>query len=333
MDVLRIVSIVAVVAGHSYGPRLAGGEYLEIWRMPLFFFLTGYFWTRGRPFGHDLQGRWRTLAVPYLIWAVMMSVAAWAWTRDTPEEFWPLMANGWYGGSDQTPPWWAFWFISVLFFVTLLRRILERFPVLVAWGVAVLGLALSMLPDGMIGRTPLGVGLALPCLFFVLAGELFRYSIQPRITRNRALIGAGCVALGLLTVALGVEPLNIKFSGFGHFLLTPVVGAVTAAGFVLIFSTVVDRLVRGAARPVNALVRTGTVVVLFHGWLLQTLVDLGILADGAKFALTVLISWAVGLAINATPLSPWLSGAPAPEWWTCRRTCMWEGRQEHPGLI
>ncbi|VXB07278.1 acyltransferase family protein [Citricoccus sp. K5] len=315
MDVLRIVSIVAVVAGHSYGPRLVGSEYLEIWRMPLFFFLTGYFWTRGRPFVYELQARSRTLAVPYLIWAVIMSVAAWAWTRDTPEEFWPLMANGWYGGSDQTPPWWAFWFISVLFFVTLLRRILERFPVLVAWGVAVLGLALSMLPDSLLGRTPFGLGLALPCLFFVLAGELFRYELQPRIKRNRALIGAVLIAAGLLAVTLGVEPLNIKFSGFGQFLITPVVGAMTAAGFVLVFSTVVNRLVTGAARPVNALVRTGTVVVLFHGWLLQTLVDLGILDDGAKFALTVLISWAVGLAINATPLSPWLSGVPAPDWW------------------
>ncbi|MGM7669367.1 acyltransferase family protein [Microbacterium sp. A93] len=319
MDVLRIVSIVAVVAGHAYGPRLVGGEYLEIWRMPLFFFLTGYFWTRGRPLWYEFQARWRTLAVPYLIWAVIMSVAAWAWTRDTPGEFWALMANGWYGGSDQTPPWWAFWFISVLFFVTLLRRFLERFPVAVAWGVAVLGLALSMLPDSLLGRTPLGIGLAVPCLFFVLAGELFKYSVQPRITRNRALIGAVCVALGLLAVALGVEPLNIKFSGFGDFLLTPVVGALTAAGFVLIFGTVVDRLVQGGSRPVNALVRTGTVVVLFHGWLLQTLVDVGILADGAKFALTVLISWAVGLAINATPLSPWLSGVPAPDWWVWRQ--------------
>lgn len=315
MDVLRIVSIVAVVAGHSWGPRLVGGEYLEIWRMPLFFFLTGYFWTRGRSVAHEVHARWQSLMLPYLVWAVIMSVAAWAWTRDVPAEFWPLMANGWYGGSDQTPPWWAFWFIAVLFFVTLLRRVLERFPAPVAWGVAVLGLLLSMLPDGILGRTPLGVGLALPCLFFVLAGEFFKYTVQPRITRNRALIGAVCIAVGLLAVALGVEPLNIKFSGFGHFLITPLVGSLTAAGLVLVFGTVVDRLVRGSGRPVNALVRTGTVVVLFHGWLLQTLVDVGILADHWKFVLTVLISWAVGLAINATPLSPWLAGVPQPDWW------------------
>ncbi|MFC7403008.1 acyltransferase family protein [Citricoccus sp. GCM10030269] len=313
---LRVVSIVAVVVGHSYGSRLPGGEYLEIWRMPLFFFLTGYFWTRGRSVGHEIQGRWKTLGVPYLVWAVIMSVAAWAWTQGSPDDFWPLMASGWYGGSGQTPPWWAFWFISVLFFVAVLRRVLEQVPVQVAWGVAVVGLVLSMLPDSMLGRTPLGMGLALPCLFFVLAGEFFRYEIQPRIPRYRALTGAVAVVLGLTAVRLGVEPLNIKFSGFGTFLLSPVVGIVTAAGFVLIFSTVVNRLVQGMTRPVNALVRTGTVVVLFHGWLLATLVDEGVTQDGAKFVLTVLISWAVGLAINASPLSPWLSGVPQPSWWT-----------------
>ena len=52
MDASGIVSIAAVVLGHAYGPRLPGGQYLEIWRMPLFFFLTGYFWTLGRPFAH-----------------------------------------------------------------------------------------------------------------------------------------------------------------------------------------------------------------------------------------------------------------------------------------
>jgi fucose 4-O-acetylase-like acetyltransferase len=316
VDVLRIVSIAAVVLGHAYGPRLPGGQYLEIWRMPLFFFLTGYFWTLGRPFAHELRTRWKALGVPYLTWAVIMSVAAWLWTVDAPAEFWPLMATGWYGGSDQTPPWWAFWFISVLFFVTLLRRWLELFPAWVAWAVAAGGLLLAMLPDSLLGRTPLGIGLALPCLFFVLAGEVFRYALHPRITRYRALTGTAIFLLGLLAVWLGVEPLNIKFAGFGQFLLSPVVGAAMAAGLVLVFGTVVERLVRGAAPAVNALVRTGTVVVLFHGWLLQTLVDHDVLDDAAKFALCLVISWAVGLLINATPLSPWLSGVPAPNWWT-----------------
>ena len=74
------------------------------------------------------------------------------------------MITGWYGGADQEPPWWAFWFISVLFFTTVLRRFLERFPSAVAWAVGLAGLAWAhLVPDSAIARTPLGVGLALPC--------------------------------------------------------------------------------------------------------------------------------------------------------------------------
>lgn len=322
MDVLRVFSIAAVVLGHAYGPRIEGTQFLEIWRMPLFFFLTGYFWTAGRSFTSEVRNRWTTLGIPYLLWAVLMSIAAWFWTLDTPEELTELLQVGWYGGSDQPPPWWAFWFISVLFFVAVLRRFLERFPAWVAWVVALAGLGLAELPDSLLGRTPLGIGLALPCLFFVLCGELFRTRIQPRIPRFRALIGALVVAAGLGAVWLGLEPMNIKFSGFGLFLLSPLVGALMAAGMVLLFSTVVDRVTRPVAALVTPLVRTGTVVVLFHGWLLETLVHQGILEDDHKFWITLLTSWAVGLVIVFSPLAPWLAGVPAPRWMD-----RWRGRQ------
>ena len=100
VDALRLVSIAAVVLGHSYLSTLEFTEYLEIWRMPLFFFLSGYFWTRGRPLLPDLRGRWTSLAVPYLLWAVLMSVAAWRWNHKDPDRFWvPAFVgrHGWIG--------------------------------------------------------------------------------------------------------------------------------------------------------------------------------------------------------------------------------------------
>ena len=154
----------------------------------------------------------------------------------------------------------------------------------------------------------------MPCLFFVLCGELFRQRIQPRIPRFRALIGALTVAAGLGAVWLGLAPMNIKFSGFGLFLISPLVGALMAAGMVLLFGTLVDRVVRPARALVTPLVRTGTVVVLFHGWLLETLVHQGILEDLQKFWITLLVSWAVGLLIVFSPLAPWLAGVPEPAW-------------------
>lgn len=321
VDALRLVSIAAVVLGHSYLSKLEFSQYLEVWRMPLFFFLSGYFWTRGRPFVPDVRGRWKSLAVPYLVWAVIMSVAAWRWNHQDPDRFWELMRSGWYGGADQDPPWWAFWFISVLFFTTVLRRFLERFPSWVAWVLSGVGLGVAYTTaDSWIAKTPLGIGLAFPCLFYLLAGELFRRRIEPNVVRHRALTGAVLIGLGLGAVALGLEPHNIKFGGFGTPLLTPLVGVMMAAGAVLVFGSFVDRLLRllaertGTGRVVrtaiSALVRTGTVVVLVHGEVLMELMELGVTDPFPKFVCTLLLSWAIGLVLLSTPLSRLLTGVP-----------------------
>ena len=320
MDALRLVSIAAVVLGHAYLTDLTFSRYLEIWRMPLFFFLTGYFWTRGRPWATDVRGRFRSLMVPYLVWAALMSVAAFAWFADDPDLLRRLMLTGWYGGADQEPPWWAFWFISVLFFTTVLRRFLERFPSAVAWAVGLAGLAWAhLVPDSAIARTPLGVGLALPCLLFVLSGEMFRRHVQPHVRRHRTLIGVGLVLLGLVAVRLGLEPPNIKFGGFGTPVLTPAVGVLMSAGMVLVFGSTVEGLLRSFARrtgtgqalrrAITALVRTGTVVVLLHGWVLMWVTRHGVEDNAAKFALALALSWLAGLALLATPLSKPFTGA------------------------
>ncbi|MFL0421049.1 acyltransferase family protein [Micrococcus luteus] len=329
MDALRLVSIAAVVLGHAYLTDLTFSRYLEVWRMPLFFFLTGYFWTRGRPWAEDARNRFRSLMVPYLVWAVLMSVAAFVWFADDPDLLRRLMLSGWYGGADQEPPWWAFWFISVLFFATVLRRFLERFPSVVAWAVGLAGLAWAhLMPDSAIARTPLGIGLALPCLLFILSGEMFRRHVQPRVRRHRTLIGVGLVLLGLAAVRLGLEPPNIKFGGFGTPLLTPAVGVLMSAGMVLVFGSTVEGLLRAFARrtgtgealrrAITALVRTGTVVVLLHGGVLLWIMRLGVEDNGAKFALALGLSWLTGLALLATPVSQAFTGAPR-RWYPLHR--------------
>src|SRR5699024_8038610 len=73
IDLLRVISVAAVVVGHAW-PFMPGEEYLQIWRMPLFFFLSGYFLSADRVFGRELRTRWRTLGVPYLVWLVVLIV-------------------------------------------------------------------------------------------------------------------------------------------------------------------------------------------------------------------------------------------------------------------
>ncbi|EGD7391317.1 acyltransferase, partial [Shigella flexneri] len=102
---------------------------------------------------------------------------------------------------------------------------------------------------------------------------------------------------------------------------TPLVGVVMAAGMVLVFSTFVERQLRTLARrtgtgralrsSITALTRTGTVVVvLLHGLVLMELMRLGVEDNLAKFTVALGLSWAVGLALLATPLSRALTGVP-----------------------
>src|SRR5262245_28525061 len=72
VDAVRIVGLVAVVAGHTLGGR----ELFYPWHMPLFFFLSGYLWTSGRSLPAEVQRRTRSLVVPYLFWLGVIGVLA-----------------------------------------------------------------------------------------------------------------------------------------------------------------------------------------------------------------------------------------------------------------
>lgn len=84
-----------------------------------------------------------------------------------------------------------------------------------------------------------------------------------------------------------------------------------SAGMVLVFGSTVERLLRSFARrtgtgqalrrAITALVRTGTVVVLLHGWVLMWVTRHGVEDNAAKFALALALSWLAGLALLATP--------------------------------
>jgi len=92
------------------------------------------------------------------------------------------------------------------------------------------------------------MGLALPCLLFVLAGEAFRRQGVPRLKAHRTRIGIGLVGGGILAVRAGLVPHNIKYAGFGTPLLTPLTGMLLAAGRILMFRSTVDRSLNVLAR-------------------------------------------------------------------------------------
>jgi len=335
---LRVISVSAVVIGHAWG-GMPGDQYLQIWRMPLFFFLAGFFFSTSRSFTGELRARGRGLVLPYVVWLLLLSLAVLAMAQTAFPFEDGTLTGALIGGARTDMPFLAFWFISVLFFAALLLRVVLTLP----WWVGVLiglgGLTLAQLPDSAMSYTPLGIGLAPACMAFMLAGHWFgRFMRTPRGHNLPAKpwIGLLFVAVGFGGVAAGAESMNIKWSGFGTFLLSPALAILISIGLVLVFSTAVNTLLGGAAPGVHPgtrssahegsqrtaprwgrgvgvviseLVRTATLVVFLHGIVLYVLLRFFELENPVlRTVVTLLICWAVGIAINRTPLALPLSG-------------------------
>ncbi len=311
--------MVAVVLGHAW-PFMPGEEYLQIWRMPLFFFLAGFFFSTTRDLAAEFHVRWRTLGIPYLTWLVLLCglVIIHHYTPRPFEDTWWTVIGALYGGGLTDMPFLAFWFISVLFTAALLLRLVVRLPWWAQVLCAVGGLALAKVPESGMSFTPLAIGLAPACMAYMLAGYWTRRLIaHPRLTAAAqsvwaGVLGVALVVLGIGSVAAGVRTMNMKWSGFGDFLLSPAVAVTICIGLTLIFSTWaqwgLSRLPR-AGVAVSELVRTGTLVVFFHPYVLFVIWDV-IDVPLLRVAVALAVCWPLGLLVNRTVLSPYLTGLP-----------------------
>ncbi|MGJ9373741.1 acyltransferase family protein [Nesterenkonia sp. CF4.4] len=330
IDLLRVISVAAVVFGHAWA-GMPGAEYLQIWRMPLFFFLAGFFFSTSRTLRGELLARTRSLALPYLVWFLLLCLAVLAMIP-TPWPFDPMtVPQALFGGAMTNMPFLVFWFISVLFLAALLLRAVLSQPWWVGVAVAVGGFAVAQIPNSVMGYTPLGIGLAPACMGFMLAGHWFgRFMRTPRGINLPAKpwIGLLCLIIGFGAVAAGVRTMNIKYSGFGTFLLSPAVSVLISIGLVLVFSTAVNALLGGPgtqqALPrqesrrgrivgvvIAELVQTATFVVFAHAIVLYLLLRLFDLENPPLRTLAALIiCWSLGMAVNRTALALPLNGLP-----------------------
>lgn len=330
IDLLRVFSIMMVVVGHA--GAFPHSELLTIWRMPLFFMLSGFFFSPGRTLRTEFTKRWDALIIPYLGWSVIISVWLITVTWGQPEVILEHLHSGWSGGSKQSIFWMAAWFITTLAAATLLRRFLERFGTITVWTVAIMGLAATyvsskLLTEGIVEvhplvDTPLRLGLAWPVLFYLLVGELLRAVLMPLVRRFPSLVMA---LLGLVLVGGGlaitgfteVRAHYIQAGDFGTPIATPLLAIMVTAGLILIFATWVNDLlyrVSWASAGVGRLVKTGTAVVFFHGLVLVWLHQNGFGEDSlAHFWLRLIValstSFVAGLLINITPAARLLSGS------------------------
>ena len=331
IDLLRVFSIVMVVVGHA--GTFPNQELLTIWRMPLFFMISGFFFTPGRTVAREFIRRWDTLIIPYLGWSVIISV--WLITVLWGQEDGILehLESGWTGGSQQSIFWMAAWFITTLAAATILRRVLEYFGTTVVWVVAIAGLVVAyvsveLLDAGVLDvhplvNTPLRVGLAWPVLFYLLVGEMLRKLLMPLVqhlaSHLLAALGLILVTAGLaVTYATDVRAHYIQAGDFGTPIATAMIAIVMTAGFILLFATWINDGLQKfpwTRAGVSRLVRTGTSVVFSHGLILIWMYQNGYGEDSIdhfwlRVGVAVTVSFAIGLLLNSTPMARLLSGAP-----------------------
>src|SRR5699024_5939852 len=134
IDALRLFSIAMVVLGHSGSFECS--TLLSIWRMPLFFILSGFFFVPyGRSLRFELSRRWETLVIPYLAWPVVIALVVVMVQWSEPSGMLRRLFTGGRGGTGRFIFWMSAWLLLSLVISAVMLRYLERFARWLAWPV------------------------------------------------------------------------------------------------------------------------------------------------------------------------------------------------------
>jgi fucose 4-O-acetylase-like acetyltransferase len=307
IDAVRVLGVAAVVAGHTlHWPMVRPLVYS--WHVPLFFFLAGYFWSHNRALKTELSNRFRTLALPYLSWFLLIALAFVPLDASQETLTAPRLLGQFYDGQLSAMPYTTVWFVSTLFAAAILLRVLFLLPRPIVWAVAVGGVAAGVVFGDTLARTPLAIGSAIPCLIFLLLGDAAR-SLRPRITHPGLLATAALLSCAVL-VFFGISaPVDIKQGDYGTPVLSILVAAVISFSLVLLAEALFSRLPAFVHRAATRLAFAALTVVLLHPlilWLMRNFAPP--VSDTAVFAAALIVPWLVGLLSLRVRASVLLTG-------------------------
>lgn len=305
-----------------------------MWRMPLFFILSGFFFVPyGRSLRFELSRRWETLVIPYLAWSLVISLVVIVVKWSEPTEMMHHLFTGWRGGTGRSIFWMSAWFLLSLAISAVILRYLERFPRWMAWTVGGGSIVVSRLfvylnradiLDGHpFAEVPLRLGISLPIIFYLLIGQEIRTRVMPAV-EHLSVARASSIGLVLVVAPLVLAqhfsiPAHYMHAGlFGWPLITPMIAITVTIGFIMIFATAVNRALQASdflSSLIGRLVRTGSTVVMFHGLILLFVHSLGMNFSSlpdllVRFGIALTTAFAVGLLINMSPAARVLSGVP-----------------------
>lgn len=318
LDAVRVLGVVAVVVGHALGGAPEEPDNLVrlltySWHVPLFFFLTGYLWTRRRPLADEVRKRGTSLMLPYASWLLIIGVLYIPYiTVRTGAVPFETIGTALWGGALMRGVFGPFWFLPVLFFVAVLRRALDGAPRGWLWAIALGGTAAGILWGREISVwAPLNVMLTGACLLFTLVGEEARkvtLSRGAKIVVGTALLAAAGIALLVVRVAV----LDIKLGDFGTPVASTLVSVEVCAALVWLFEALVPPALAWGW-VLTELATVSVVVLLVHS---AVMFVLGAFLPPVGLLVAALVcSWALAWFIHRTPASTMLAGVPRVYGW------------------
>lgn len=272
VDLVRLTALAAIVLGHVYTHNEFADRVIQSWRLPIFFVLSGYFWSATRSLREETQTRALRLLVPYAWWLLALAVISLPIrAMKEPETLAPAVAGVALGGSYAERPFTTFWFFTALFVATVLYRLLTGFPAWMRLTVVGAGLISNMIFGSELALAPYSVLSALGALIFLEVGRALRVLVQLFNSRNLAALAA--IFLSVAVVALLVVedfvPLDIKA---GQFPPQAVAVAVLICSGLMLAAVSTPRPSEKTARLLGTLTRPTLAVILLHPlvlWVLQ----------------------------------------------------------------
>lgn len=311
VDAVRICALVAVVIGHVYTHNEITDRLIQSWRLPVFFMLTGFFWSASKDLKAEAKDRARRLLVPYVWWALIFAVITLPFTSLRPESLFPTLARLMLGGSYVVRPYTTFWFFTALFVATVLYRFLTTLPSPLRLAAVGAGLGLNVFYGQELSQAPFAALSALGAMVFIEGGRLIHTLSLRMGGKTLAMIGVACLtsAAAVLLVTDDFVPLDMKS---GQFPLPAVLAAFLICVALLIAATLAPQPSAGVATVMNTLSRPTLAVILLHPlvlWMLRP--ESGEIPLPVVTIVALVVPWVAGLLIVRTRLAYSLLGVPS----------------------
>lgn len=266
IDIVRMLGLLIVVCGHVWVDSPIVGY------VAVFFVIAGYLWSDKRSFKEEALHRARILIVPYVSWLIIIGSANFIGKiieGETPFELAKLVAKYAWGGNQIVTPLTAYWFLTAIFFATVLYRYLRDRPRIIYFGVLAVAL-LASLAFPYVGKVPLSFGVGFVCLIFIAAGHGFR-KIEASLPMP---VPLALITLGLCLFLIYenvIERMVLKAGNFGTPMLS-ITGAILISCSAIILSKPLARFLPATVgRMITGFVRMGTPIIVLHTvplWLL-----------------------------------------------------------------